>query len=150
MPVCAFWRQTRSRIEAAGIPRKDACSIAETGLASLRRVWRAGRTDPAILRRAKVTRELATAIAATAGKPHLLDSSKTPGHALLLLRHLPEARVIYLVREPRALLKSYVWRVHSGKHVNRRFRGLAERSTPLYLATMVARWIAVNLICGLM
>jgi hypothetical protein len=46
-------------------------------------------------------RALARAITACAGKPHLADSSKTPTHGLLLVRYLPEARLIHLVRDPR-------------------------------------------------
>jgi Sulfotransferase family len=150
MRDCDFWREVRSRVEAEGVSWEAVCGIAAAGAADVWRVWRAGRADPAMARRARLTEVLARAITTTAGKPHLLESSKTPAHGLLLLRHLPEARVIHLVRDPRHVLQSYVWRVRHREHLNARHHGLAGFSVPLYLAWMAASWTLGNLVCELM
>jgi hypothetical protein len=94
-------------------------------------------------RRADVVRALARAITASAGKPHLLDSSKTPTHGLLLLRHLPESRLIHLVRDPRYVLRSYVWQLRHEEY-------LAGRNRPLFLASQAATWTVVHLVCDLL
>jgi Sulfotransferase family len=150
MPECSFWREVRSRVEAEGISWDEARGIEATGAASLWRVWRASSADPAMVRRARITRALARAIIACAGKPHLVDSSKTPTHGLLLLRHLPEARVVHLVRDPRQMLRSYVWRVRTREHLNVRRYALAGRSAPLFLVWVAASWTLGNLVCELM
>ena len=150
MRNCAFWREVRSRVEAEGVTWDEACGIGERGAAALWRVWRASRADPAMARRARVTRALAQAITACAGKPHVLDSSKTPAHGLLLLRYLPEARVIHLVRDPRDCLQSYVWRIRNHKHLGMRWFRDGGRNVPLFLVYIAAGWTLVNLACDLM
>jgi hypothetical protein len=150
MSDCAFWREVRSRVEAEGITWDEACGIGEPGAAAMWRVWRAGRTDPAMARRAEVTSALAQAITACAGKPHLLDSSKTPTHGLLLLRYLPEARLIHLVRDPRDVLRSYVWRISNQKHLGMRWYHVARGNIPLLLVFVAASWTLGNLACDLM
>ena len=147
---CAFWREVRSRLEAEVIRWNEVCNMLDRGVSGLWRVWRAGTTDPAILRKAHVTRALARAITTIAGKPHLLDSGKSPAHSLLVLRHLPEARVIHLVRDPRTMLESYVWRVRSRSNLNPNQLSMAGRHAALFLASMVADWAFVNLLCDLM
>jgi Sulfotransferase family len=150
MPDCAFWREVQSQVEAEGITWDEARRIADPGPAGLWRVWHAGSADPAMVRRGQITQALARAITTTAGKPHLLESSKTPAHGLLLLRHLPEARLIHLVRDPRHVLQSLFWRVRAHEHVNWRRYRLARRSVPLLLARMAASWTLVNLACDIM
>ena len=150
MPVCAFWREVQSRVEAEGITWDQARGISQRGAAALWRVWRADKADPVMIRRAQITRALARAITACAGKSHLADSSKTPTHGLLLLRHLPEARLIHLVRHPRSFLRSYVWMIRNHKHRGVRWYRLVGGNVPLFLVCMAATWTLVNLACDLM
>jgi hypothetical protein len=150
MLKCPFWRAVQSKVEGEGIDWEDARRrLSQSGAASVWRRWRASKSDPLETRRAEITAALARAITSVAGKPHLLDSSKTPAHALLVLRHLPGARVIHLVRDPREVLQSYVWRLRTGKHLDSRRSALAKRSASLYLAWMSASWTLGNLVCEL-
>jgi Sulfotransferase family len=150
MPECPFWRETRTWVEAEGIGWDEACRIEDLGAAGLWRVWYAGSADLSMARRARVVRALARAITASAGKPHLLDSSKTPTHGLLLLRHVPEARLIHLVRDPRYVLRSYVWQLRHEECTGIRLYRLAGGNGALFLASVAATWTVVNLVCDLM
>ncbi len=150
MPDCAFWREVRSRAEAEGITWDEVCGIADLGAAALWRVWWAEKADPAISRRARITRALARAITACAGKPHLVESSKTPAHGLLLLRYLPEARLIHLVRDPRHVLRSYVGKIRNEEALTMRRYRFDGRGAPLLLVYVAASWTVVNLACDLM
>ena len=147
---CTFWSRVRRDLEAEGIRWSEACSMLDRGAAGLWRVWRAGSTDPAMVRRAQITRGLARAITTIAGKPHLLDSGKAPALGLALLRHLPEARVIHLVRDPRSMLQSMVWRVRTKSNLNSRQLIAARLGAPLFLAWTALKWTVVNLLCDFM
>jgi len=147
---CAFWSRVRRDLEAQGFGWDEACSMLDRGAVGLWRVWRSGRTDSTMVRRAETTRALTRVITTIAGKPHLLDSGKGPAHGLVLLRHLPEARVIHLVRDPRAMLQSMYWRVRTRSHLNSRQLLVAKFSAPLFLAWSALDWSVVNMLCELM
>jgi hypothetical protein len=146
---CTFWREVRSRVEAEGIAWEEACGI-DTRATGIWRVWRAGQADPEMARWSRITQALARAVRKMTGKPHLVDSGKSPAHGLLLLRYLPEARIIHLVRDPRQVLQSYLWRLRSRSHLSPRERDLAARSAILLLVWQAAVWTLVNLVCDLM
>jgi hypothetical protein len=147
---CTFWSRVRCNLEAEGFRWDEACRMLDRGAAGLWRVWRAGCTDPAMIRRAQISRGLARAITTISGKAHLLDSGKTPAHGLVLLRHVSEAHVIHLVRDPRALLQSMVWRVRTRSNLNSRQLVVVKLSAPLFLAWTALEWTVVNLLCDLM
>ena len=152
IPECPFWREVRRRTEAEGVDWDEACrtsGMQRRASSLLWRAWRARRDDPDEKRLARITAALQRAITATAGKEHLLDSSKTPARALFLLRHLPEARIIHLVRDPRSVMQSYLWRLEPGNvgfllYGRRRSWG---RVVPLALASGI--WTVGNLMCEL-
>ena len=146
---CVFWREVRSRVEAEGIAWEEACNV-DMRAADVWRVWRAGDADPEMARRVRITRALTRGITTVAGKPHLVDAGKSPGHGLLLLRCLPETRVIHLVRDPRQVLQRNLWRVRTGSHLGSRQIALARRSALLFLTWEAAKWTVVNLISDLM
>jgi Sulfotransferase family len=150
MSECSFWRRVRSRLEGEGITWDEACGMLDRGAGGLWRIWRAGQTDPAVMRKALITKALARAIGRTAGRPHLVDSGKSPTQGLLLLWHLPEARVIHLLRDPRAMLQSYVWRVRSRSNLSPSQLQISARRAPLFLASTAMEWTVVNLLCDLM
>ena len=156
MSDCGFWREVRSRVEAEGFPWREVCRIADTdasgrivdaGATGLWRVWLAGRANSTMAHRARIMRALARAITTISGKSHLVYSSKTPGHALLLQRYLPEARLIHLVRDPRDVLRSYVGMVRNQDHLGMRWYRLVGRNVSLFLVYMATGWTLVNLAC---
>ena len=147
---CPFWHQVRERLEAEGIAWSEARGLLDRGAGGLWRAWRASRTDPGMLRKAQVTEALARTITTIADKPHLLDSGKSPAHGLLVLRHLPDARVIHLVRDPRTMLESYLWRVGRQSDLNPRQLSIARRNAALFLVKTAIDWTLVNLFCDLM
>lgn len=57
--------------------------------------------------------------------------------------------MIHLVRDPRDVLQSYVWRVRTRSHLHSRSIGLLRRGTPLFLSWMAASWTLGNLVCDL-
>lgn len=152
IPACPFWREVRQRTEAEGVDWDEACRANATQLRASTQFWRVWCTrpnDPAAQRLAWITTVLERAITATAGKQHVLDSGKTPARALFLLRHLPEARAIHLVRDPRHVMRSYLWRLEPGNvgfllYGRRRAWG---KMLPLVLASGL--WTVSNLSCEL-
>jgi hypothetical protein len=77
----------------------------------------------------------------------LLDSTKEPARGLFVLKFRPEARVIYLVRDPRSVVMSYYWRLksHKGFHFLRRNYS-SPALTPLFLLLAAASWSVGSLI----
>jgi hypothetical protein len=147
---CTFWGRVRAHVESAGIDywalartsrqQANICRLAAVAFA------RPG-SKPDLDQLARSTAVLADAIRSAAGKAHLLDSSKEPTRALFLLRFLPDARVIHLVRDPRGVLASYYRKIARGEgflFLRRRYR--AKALAPLFLLLQAASWTVSNLI----
>ena len=147
--ACPFWREVRSKVEAAGIGWDEAVRTS-VGQAHVGRFWhtlRARDGDPAMARLAEITAIVAGAIAETAGKPVVLDSTKEPTRALFLARFYPDARLIRLVRDPRSAVASHYWRLKDKGyfHFLRRDYRLPWLS-PLFLVLAAASWTVGNLL----
>jgi Sulfotransferase family len=145
--ACPFWTAVRARVEAAGVGWDEAVG-ASVGQAHVGRFWRTLRArpdDPAMLRLAEITAVVARAIAETAGKPVVLDSTKEPTRGLFLARFYPEARLIRLVRDPRGAVASHYWRLKDKGyfHFLRRDYRLPWLS-PLFLALAALSWTVGN------
>jgi hypothetical protein len=146
---CPFWREVRARVEAEGVAWDEAVRLS-VGQAHVRNFWRTLRAPagaPGERRLAEVTAAVHRAIAAAAGRPHILDSSKEPTRALFLARHYPDARLVRLVRDPRSAVASHYWRLKDKGyfHFLRRDYRLPLLS-PLLLALAAASWTVGNLL----
>ena len=92
-----------------------------------------------------MTDAFARAVAQTSGKPHLLDSNKETARGLFLLRYMPQARVIHLVRDPRGVLRSHYWRVAQGRDFRFMDRHHSSgRMGPFWLVVAAASWTVGN------
>ena len=151
MPACPFWSEVRRRVESEGVGWGEACQADVTRRRAplLWRAWHTREDDPAVRRLAGTTEALAGAITATAGKQHVLDSSKTPARALFLLRHLPGSRAIHLVRDPRHVMQSYLWRLKPGDVGFQLFGRRRDWGKVFPLAVASSFWTIGNLLCEL-
>lgn len=155
MQDCSYWQKVR---EAFGTVRKGSiedwreASLALAQHAHIRNLpttFLARPGSPAMRRLAQTSDDVDQAIALATGKQHIVDSSKEPTRGMMLLRFSPEARVVYLVRDPRRLVASYYWRFKKrGGHFNflRRDYYAPAMLLPFMLAA-AASWSMGNLIC---
>ena len=147
--ACPFWRTVREQVEAAGITWDEAVatSVGQAHIRNFWRTWRAKLDDSAMRRLAAITETVVGAIARTAGKPHVLDSSKEPTRGLFLIKHYPDARLIRLVRDPRSAVASHYWRLKEKGyyHFLRRDWRIPQLG-PLFLALAALSWSVGNLL----
>jgi len=153
MQDCVYWRKVREAFARRGTEQ----GWHETGLAlarhahirNLPRTLLARPRSSAMRRMARASLNVERAVAEAVGKRHVVDSSKEPTRAMMLLRFAPEARVIHLVRDPRRLLASHYWRFKKrGGYFNflRREYHAPSMFVPFMLLA-AASWTAGNLIC---
>jgi hypothetical protein len=149
MRECPYWAEVRRRFEAEGHDWAEfaRASRRQTDVRRWLPTRLAGRDDPGLRRLAAMTRSIARSIAAVSGKPHVLDSNKEVARGLFLLRYLPEARVVHLVRDPRGIQRSHHWRLRDRRgflFMRRRFAGRG--TAPLLLLLAAASWTAGNVL----
>ena len=151
--ACPFWRAVRLRVEAAGIPWNEAtaASMGQAHVKWLWRTWWAGPRSVYFNRLAAITRALDQAITATAGKSVLCNSSKEATRALFLMKFYPDARMIFLVRDPRSAIASHYWRFQSESrfHFLRRNHFLPRWMGPVVLTLAAASWTVGNVLAEL-
>lgn len=146
---CPFWSAVRGALAQAGIDWDEAVA-ASLGQAHVRRfvaTWWAGADEPRLRRLASLTEALERAILAVNGKPVMLDSSKEPTRGLFLLKYVPSARVVRLVRNPLSAVASHHWRLEKqGRFhfLRREYRQPA--LAPLFLVLAAGSWLVGNLL----
>ena len=149
---CAFWRQVRSHVEAAGVDWEEAAraSVDQAHVGRFWRTWWAAERDPDLTRLAMLTRATTEAIAAAAGKSHVLNSSKEPTRGLFMIKYMPDSRIIRLVRDPRSAVASHYWRLkEKGFYHFLRHTWRAPRLAPLFLTLAASSWTVGNLLAEL-
>ena len=117
LEACPFWHEVRAKVALGGTEWAELAeaSIAQSHKLRLPGTWLAkaapeDAVPPRLARLRQMTRQLLAAVQSTGGRPVLLDSTKMPSRGLFLLRFLPEARLIHIVRDPRSVLASHWWR----------------------------------------
>ncbi len=147
---CPFWDEVRRRFEARGLDWIEFCraSRRQTDVRRWLPTRLARADDPARRQLAAMTQAFSEAVAEASGKPHLLDSNKETARGLFLLRYVPEARIIHLVRDPRGVLRSHYWRVAEGRDFRFMDRHHSSGWTgPVWLIVAAASWTVGNLLC---
>jgi len=149
MRDCPFWTEVRHRFEEQGLDW-DELIRATTTQAHLRSqpgTWLARSDDAKLTRLAQLTEGLQKAVAGRTGKTFLLDSGKEVTRALFLLRFSPRARVIHLVRDPRAVQQSHYWRIAERRGFKfLRHKYQATWTGPFFLVLAAASWLVGNLL----
>jgi hypothetical protein len=151
---CPYWQAVRAAFARAGGGSWEDARDRSVTHAHVKNLWRtliAPSSSAEMRRLAEATEQIVGAIAAVAGKPHVLDSSKEPTRGLMLLRFCPDARVVHLVREPRRAVASHYWRFKQQGgyfHFLRRKYYMPRMLVPFMLAA-AASWTIGNAICEL-
>lgn len=114
---CHFWRKVRENFEHTNSASWDKAAEQLMNQAHLKSL-------PATLvlqtssrwTQARITdnQGVINAIAETASKKRILDSSKEVTRALFLIKHHPEAKIIHLVKDPVTVIESTYYRLESG------------------------------------
>ena len=145
---CTFWRSVRARLEAQGHDwHKSSRALAEQAhIRNFLATWRAAADDPELVRLGELSRAVAQAVVEASGKRIMLESSKEPTRGLLLMRYVPEAFLIHLVRDPRSAMASHYWRLKKGYFHFLRRDYPARPWGPLFLILAAISWIAGNLL----
>lgn len=147
--ACPFWSGVRDRLATAGTTWDEATALS-TGQAHIKRffaTWRAGPNDPGLQRLATITEALEDAILTQSGKTVVLDSSKEPTRGLFLLKYVPSARIIRLVRNPLSAVASHHWRLKKqGRFHFLRREYRRPELTPLFLLLAAGSWLVGNLL----
>lgn len=152
MASCPFWQAVEAELarEGTGLAEITRLGLAHIDLPRLWRIWRAPAGDPTMTKLAAVTQALSRAVRAVSGKPHLCDSNKAVTRALFLLRFVPEARIVHLVRDPRGILRSHYWRIRDGQGFKfQRHKFKAGAAGPLLLLLAALSWSVGNLLAEL-
>lgn len=147
--TCPFWSSVRARLAEAGIDWDEAVA-ASVGQAHVRRflaTWWAGTANPDLRRLVTITEALEAAILGQRRKLALLDSSKEPTRGLFLLKYMPSARIIRLVRSPLSSVASHYWRLKKqGRFHFLRREYRRPELTPLFLVLAAGSWLIGNLL----
>lgn len=146
---CPFWTAVRERLASLDIDWNEAAisSMRQGHVRNFLRTWAAGPRAADCRRLAVITEALETAILAQNAKKVLLDSSKEPTRGLFLLKYVPSARIIRLVRNPLGSVASHYWRIEKqGRFhfLRREYRRPA--LAPLFLILAAGSWMVGNLL----
>lgn len=142
---CDFWTNVRQEVLVG--QDYDWAELSEIHtdqghVKSLIATFFSKRSSPRFARLAEMTRRVDLAIRKVSGKEIVLDSSKEPTRGLFLLKHYTDARMVYLVRDPRSVVTSYYWRMKAGKpfhFLRREYHGKA--LGPVFMFVGAASWI---------
>lgn len=113
---CSFWRQVKSRYDADSDGPRWADLVNEIRRYRSPRHY-LGMMKPDEDARVYVGayRKLYRLLAELTGCEHIVDSGRSPVHALMLLREFPNSRVIYLVRSGNSAVYSKLKRLQGGE-----------------------------------
>lgn len=147
---CAFWTQVAERFERNTQEDWHESLRKIRDQAHFKRFFKtafARREGPYLSELIDIDESIRSAILAAAGATTVLDSSKQPSRAMLLMRGDPDARFIHIVRSPDSYLHSYIRRSQRG-HFNFMRRQLGGDSANFFMFMLVALgWLVVNLQC---
>lgn len=146
---CPFWTQVRTDVTNNG--QYDWAELASAHVKQghvksfLRTLIGLKPANREYLR--KTAQRIEHAIQEVSQKLVIVDSSKEPTRALFFAKYDPDARFIYLVRDPRSIMTSYYWRFKDKWTFHFLRREWPSRYIwPLYMVIAAASWILGNLL----
>lgn len=124
---CDFWLQVRREFESStGLPWESSLQSLRDQAHFLRFPWTlvANKSSAQMKRLQTINAGVTDAILKVSQAERMLDSSKQPTRALLLMRQAPDAKFIHIVRGPESYLYSYMRRIERGQvnFLRREFR----------------------------
>lgn len=154
MLECPYWDRVREEFERDDVmswAELRTSSVAQAHVRKLPQVVAATYGAHGLRSLGESTSRLGQVIAATAGKKHVLDSSKEPTRALMVLRFCPDSCAIHLVRDPRDAVASHYrrFRKQGGYFRFLRRTYFAPSMLVPFMLLAAASWTIGNIICEL-
>lgn len=146
---CPFWMQVRSKVTGGDLDEWAKLSDAHVKQGHVKSFLRTlfGLKPDNRDYLYDTAHKIEAAIQEVSGKSVVVDSSKEPTRALFFAKHDPDARFIYLVRDPRSIMSSYYWRFKDKWTFHFLRREWPSRFVwPLYMVIACASWIMGNLL----
>ena len=148
---CEFWVGIIDDMISLGYSIQEIETLAyeQANLVSQPQTWLSSATKNRLALLRNLTLDIYVSATRRSGSANLVDSSKEPTRALFLARHIEQTRILHLVRDPRSVVYSHVWRMdkENGYFQMRNRKFYMPSLKPIFVVLVAAGWTVGNFLC---